>query len=267
MPRTAKQILMSQGYTEADLAGMNTMLSDARFCGVLEAQDAEREKAVKSKEDYDTWFNEKALPENLAVNKALAESRAREASMRELYKQAKDRGLSLQAIEAGFEPEVVPPAGGGGNQPTVLDSSKFVSLETFGDAYAKTGDAIALANDLAWEHRELFGTRLNTRELLADARSQKKSIDQVWETKYNVPGKRAEIAASQAKAHDDKIREEERARMASEYGNPALRAPVDSRSPFTRENKPPSQATQPWMQSAEQNSQARVARVLTKVLQ
>ena len=46
MSRKAKEILLARGYTEAELAGMETLLKDQKFCAAIEAEAASADDAT-----------------------------------------------------------------------------------------------------------------------------------------------------------------------------------------------------------------------------
>lgn len=74
--------------------------------------------------------------------------------------------------------------------------------------------------DLGEDHRELFGSRLNTSALLAEATAAGKPLDIYWAEKFKVAEKRAELAAQAASAHDAKVAQEAVTKYASEHNLP-----------------------------------------------
>ena len=74
------------------------------------------------------------------------------------------------------------------------------------------GSAFAIAG----EHQRLFGQPL-TDDIISEAIAANQDVRTFWESKYNVPGKRAEVAAREREAEIAKIREEERAKIMAEF--------------------------------------------------
>jgi len=125
-----------------------------------------------------------------------------------------------------------------------------------------------LAQDIAAEHASLFpGQRLNFRELGTEARAAKKNLSEYWEQKYKVNDARAAQTAAAKLADENRIREDERKKveteMASRYGNPMLRPPMPSDSPFAR-IKPGPDNKQPWERS--DRSGERVQRAAERIV-
>lgn len=259
--KTAKQILMGRGYTEADLAGMSTLLADAKFCNAIEAEAARADDLI---EQNSKWYEEIASPAVATANQREADARAELAAQKERIRLAAEKGLSAQALAAGFEVEEHAAKPKAGEAPA-FDPTKYVESGTFQQAFNATGDAIAIALNINNQHRKLFGEDLDVEGLLAKARSKKVALKDIWEQEYPVAAKRQEIAAAAQKAHDDAIRLEERNKLASEFGNPNTRPPQDSTNPFTR-TKAVSEDEQPWRKSDSALQQARIAKVMPKVL-
>lgn len=101
------------------------------------------------------------------------------------------------------------------------------------DAQAALLNTIKVTNQImaiGAQHQKLFGEPLDDAELVDRAIANKRDVSQEWEAHYKVADKRAEIVAKQQEVHDQKIREEERARLLSELKLPETR-PGAPRSP------------------------------------
>lgn len=266
MPRTAIEILKARGYTDADLKSMETLLKDPKFTGALEAEAKAADDNAALVAANKNWYATEALPALEKAEKEALEARTKEAALRARIKEAQDRGMTIQAAMEGFEPAAPAPAVQP-NTPAAVNPKDFVDTKTFAEAFGKTGDAIAIGIDIMQEHRELFGNRLPVKELLAEARAKNTTLENVWLQKYNVQAKRDELAAKAKTDEENRIRADERAKMASEYGNPNTRPPVASHSPFTRDRGAAGEEkNQPWRKSPEQAQQDRIAKVLPKVM-
>ncbi len=149
------------------------------------------------------------------------------------------------AIAASPAPAANPPSGDGAPSSGVSEETLkgYVKAEDFNKGARQYVDLTAVLNDMADEHRELFGTRLSRKELVDEAVSTGKTIEQVWEAKYNVTERRTQLAKESAEKHDkdlvDKATADTEARVRSELRLPPQRARTDvTASPvLTREFK------------------------------
>lgn len=298
MARKAREILKARGYTDEELNGL-TLLTDTRFAAALEAEDAERERLVtehaKIQGDLEAttrWYHNEAVP---ALNKALTDATSARAERAKLEAQIKaeqdygmrrvadqdrsgDRGDQGQGGDRG--------QGGQGNRDsgnrdssnpdyTSLDQ-RYIGADTFKQAFAQTGEAIAMATDIMEDHRDLFGKRLpggigelRSKYHKATETGFRGTLRDYWEKEYDIPTRRTEISTKERDDHDNKIRQEERQKVMSEFANPMTRTPESSRSPFTRKvvNGGTSDGKQPWERgTVEQRRSERVVKFGTKVL-
>lgn len=119
--------------------------------------------------------------------------------------------LQSTASQYGFDPKailegtaVIPEK----KEPVVpaIDVSKFAPRDAVSDALNYQMDFAAALPVLAADHQELFGKRLDTRELLAEVRERASknngNIDpfKVWEEKYGVASRRQQLADDKYKA-------------------------------------------------------------------
>jgi hypothetical protein len=79
---------------------------------------------------------------------------------------------------------------------------------------------------LAAKHQTMFGTPLDDEGLVDRAIQNQRGIEQEWEETYKVADKRAEIATAAQETHDQRVREEERAKVLSELKLPETRPGV-----------------------------------------
>jgi len=151
---------------------------------------------------------------------------------------AMEAELKKHAGEYGFE--FKPPVGGTPNTPNTpvhkqntVDTTKFVTRdEVTADLRSTYPQVAAQIHDINIQHTKLFGAPLeNASELVAlsmqsaqDAirfrdPSREKTPSQIWQEKYNVSGKLAEVAEAGIQARIAKGIEEDRIKRASQQGN------------------------------------------------
>lgn len=200
---------------------------------------------VKKRKDYEgqvqTWYTTQVDKMN-AKDREVVAARAEEARLKAAFKTAAangTEGLAEIAKSLNLNLDEPNPAA---NQPppstSQLDPAKFVSMDDFQKLGKTAVDGIALAQDMAVEHRRLFGTDLSFRELQRDyaANGNGMGIENFWQAKYKVAEKRVEIQNAEIKAREDKIREETREQMRTEMlsrgVNPDLAAPSTSNNPL-----------------------------------
>lgn len=107
-----------------------------------------------------------------------------------------------------------------------IDTSKFMDRQ---EAQEALMNALKVQNklmSLAAKHQGLFNKPLDDEAIVDRAIASGRTIEQEWEESYKVADRRAEIAGLQQEAHDQKIREEERAKLLSELKLPETRTGV-----------------------------------------
>ena len=236
-------------------------------------------EAAKSEEML-KWYNDTATPAyQTAMNDAI---RAREhaAQLEARLKAAEDYGFNVPKIDP---PAVLPPAAVAapvaapivpGSQAVDLpDLSKYSTKEELNSYYSQAGDAIAMAQDIGFEHQQLFGFEkpLSFHDLRQKAIAEKKPVREIWERDFDVSGRKAEIEkgrqdkliAARA-AENDAIRKEEREKVISEFGNPMTREPVASTHPGFSFSTKDRAGSQPWDATGTRDrSTERAGKVLT----
>jgi hypothetical protein len=203
-----------------------------RFQASLVTFKSEADEAVK-----------KANAQVTAAEQARASQTQRMQSLAAQYG-IEDTELAA-AIAAGPAPAANPPVGGpapSGVSDEVLKG--YVKAEDFNKGARQYVDLTAVLNDMADEHLELFGTRLSRKELVDEALSTGKTIEQVWEAKYNVTERRTQLTKETVEKHDAelvaKTAADTEARVRSELQLPPQRKRDDeTASPvLTRQFKP-----------------------------
>ena len=254
--------LKANGATAEEITLLDTAPArrafDKQMADQQAALDAAAAKSVEDMTAYratmSDWYENKVTPENDAFKAEAATAKANEARAKAAFLAAAQRDESLKqvAINMGWTVDGTPPANNPpANTPLALDTSKYFTKDEVIGALTREGDVIMLAQDIAAEHAVLFpGQRLNFRELGNEARAKKKDLQAYWEEKYKVSDARAAQTAAATKANEDKIRAEERSKveseMASRYGNPMLRPPMPSNSPFAKAIINSAETKQPW---------------------
>lgn len=271
-----EEILKSKGYSDADIEAMAPMLADQRFRTSLETHfgDLERELDVWKAKDqvWDDWREKTANPAIAAAERTAAEARLEAARFKEEAKIARDYGLVPKDDKPPADPSVSDPSKG---TPFNPKDHKLVTEDDLHSAYARfataEGEAIVRAQDLADEYRYLSGGKSlyeyvgkdGKRGLTAlreEALEKKQRVEDYVATKFDFAGLRNAASKKIQDEHDEKIRAEERAKMATQYGNPMLRTPMPSNQPFI----PPKHegGKQPWEIPAQERRNQRLERAL-----
>jgi hypothetical protein len=153
------------------------------------------------------------------------------------------------------------------NEQPKIDPEKFVSREQWqkeqqdlvNGSTAYFGDLLEIAD----EHRELFGKRISSAELIQKAAAAKQTPREFWESTYKVPEKRQEIAA---KAEEDKltvVRKEAYDKAVADLSKPpSARELEPSKQPFYT---PQDQATSPWDSTGPSEAESTLLKELTSV--
>jgi hypothetical protein len=285
MARNAKQILMEQGYTEAEVT---PMLNDQRMVKMLEAEEAARDRLNSELTDMrgvlkrtEDWYNGTALPTIEQANRNTVAAHAKAAQLEEQLKREAELGLRRVAQQdggagAGASSNSAP-AGTPNNAPTATTlDERYVSTDTFRQTADQFGTAIAMAQDIADDHQELFGKRIpggvtKLRDDFMQARKEgfQGNMAQFADKQFGFTTKRQELAA---KARADEItaaRADERQKVTSEMLNPNTAPMSTSRNPFVKQRVQGGTtegANQPWDTSPERRASARVSKFAAQVL-
>lgn len=236
---TYAEFLKANGATDEEVKILDVPSARKGFEAMqakLDAESAARKKAEQEKSDYDSWYNERAVPSYKKMEQEVIQARAERAAALEALKAAQDQGLLEIAEQMDAKNKTSKTDANSGNE-SQIDLSKYVTAERLEQIADGAGDGLAMMQDLVAENAFLFpGTRLNMRDLRKEATAARKTVYQYWEEKFKVPEARAARERSDKEAYETKLRAEgaeaERARLASQYGNPNTRPLVASRSPL-----------------------------------
>jgi len=238
---TYAEFLASQGATAEDIATMNTPLAQK----VFEAQEARATAAIADyKQKADDWYEKVAQPNLTKAQQEATKAAAEAARLRALVVSSTDESLRKVAEEMGYKPDGTAAAAAAAPKPGAadFDPNRYFTRDEIVSIAEREGDAIAVAQDIAYEHRQLFPDKpLNFRELRKEAVAARKPVEQHWQEKYGVPAAREARSKADREAHEAAIRKEERekvtAELASQYANPNTVPAGTSNSPFVARPK------------------------------
>lgn len=267
-----EDLMLSKGYTQQELSDLGPMLNNAKFRATLEAELDNAVKASHDLDEYDRWFTNEITPQHEQLMKRVADAEAEAAASKARFEAYQNSGMRKQAggggqlsedarkaeEEAARAREAAKGAG--------VDTSKFVTTDVFSQAYEKTGEAIAQAINITTQHMQMFpGQYLDMEKLREEARIAKKPVKDYWENKYGVSARRAELVEKERQDHENRIRADERQKMAVEFGgsNPNLQVGMGSNNPFVIKKRT-AETKQPWEQTPNDVSRARVLKAVEK---
>jgi hypothetical protein len=265
--------LKSQGASDEDIKVLNHpvaekawLASEAKAAQAAEEAATEKRKAREYNDKANEWFDTTAAAYK-DMEKKYMSAESEKARAIALVKAAQDQGLIELAEKAGFNvpPKDTPlPANG-------FDASKYFTSDEILRIADKEGEAIATAQDIAYQHQRLFPDKmLNFRALRQEAVSRKLSVEAVWKEKYKVDDAIAARDAADQAARDKKLIEQgeaqAREKFASQYGNPDTRPFVPSSSPFTPRAQG-DRTKQPWDSNENTLANDRVMRATKKLME
>lgn len=183
----------------------------------LAAQVKQKEREVEQYQASLSEWKTDAEGQFLAMQRAKAAAEAEVARLRTLATAYEipetEVGKVVTTVETPIEKK---------DEPKV-DMSEYIKAQ---DAQQAMIDALKVQNKLialAARHQTLFGKPLEDEELIDRAIQNKRTIEQEWEETYKVADKRQELATAAQEAHDQRVREEERAKVLSELKLPETR--------------------------------------------
>jgi|ERR1700733_249875 len=270
MAQSYAEFLAENGATPDEIKVLDMPAARKAFDkqqALVAAASEERQKAadlIRKNQEWATQVetqNQTYLKER---DSALVKSAADAARLTKMQE------LGLIEVAERMEPGSTTPKP---NETPAFDASKYVDRDTLMQVAEREGDAIATAQDIAWEHAQLFGNdptkRLNFRDLRKEAVARKVPVESLWMERYGVQAARDKRAADDRAAHEKKIADEAITRYKSEHPetNPLMAVPTISRTPFTGKipSATGSDIRQPWLKSDAERENARVSKVLPKL--
>ena len=271
MAQTYAEFLKSQGATDDEVKILDTPVARKAY-EKMEAVTAKAEQKYKENLEWKTLVEEQNAKLMKERDTALVDSAKAAAAFTKMQE------LGLIEIAEKMEPGSVTPKQGEtpAFDPKTLE--KYVDRDTLMAVAEREGDAIAIAQDIAFEHRQLFPDKpLNFRELRREALARRgadgrpMSVEAYWEEKYGVRAAREAAAAKAQSDREAKIAADAVAKYKSENSttNPFTAPAAASRTPFTgRVPSAPGAATggdqrQPWQKSDAEREQSRLSKVMT----
>jgi hypothetical protein len=242
----------------------------------MQAAEAEKTRIEANAKAYEDRVNAWYEEQNKKVSnteRELVVVKANEARAREALLAAQKQGLLDVAKDLGYNPDPVTPPNPNPGAPG-FDPNKYFNRDEIIEIAQREGDAIAIAQDIAAEHRILFPDKpLKFRELRAEAQQKKVSVEQLWMDRFGVAAAREAQAKAARDAEVSKLVAEQvkvkEAEFISRYGNPDARPLAPSTSPLTA-RPATGREKQPWdLGGGETGSnlqQDRVKRATEKVL-
>jgi hypothetical protein len=251
---TYSEYLKSLGATEDEIKLMDTGVARKAFDKLqadLTAASDRVAAAEQSKKDYEaksTEWHDRVNTEYLTVKDQLVVAKANEAKARAVIDEAQKQGLIKVAEDLGYV--TAPPKPDDKSGTPNFDPTKYFTKDDIVGIARKEAQAIAIAQDIASEHRMLFPDKpLKFAALRDKADTSGKSVQEVWEQEFGVPAARAAKEAADKTAYEKRLRDEgaatARAELASQYGNPDTRPLSTSTSPFAP-RPAANREKQPW---------------------
>jgi hypothetical protein len=270
---TYAEYLKSQGASDEDIKLLDTSIARKAYekmeegvVRLAEERDAAKRAAKEYNDKANEWFDTTTAAYK-DMEKKYMSAESEKARAIALIKTAQDQGLIELAEKAGFNvpPKDTPPPASG------FDAEKYFTRDDILRIANQEGEAIATAQDIAYQHQRLFPDKpLNFRQLRQEAVSRKLPVEQVWKDKFKVDEAISARDAADQAARDKKLIEQgeaqAREKFASQYGNPDTRPLAPSHSPFTPRPEG-GRDKQPWDSNENALANDRVARVTKKLME
>lgn len=275
------EYLKSIGYDDAGIANLVTAFGGPdkvakafeKPVADLAAAQAALTAATAEKDEFQRFYNEDVLPKVSTVYQDAIQARTRAAALEERLKAATEFGfLADPAKTSGVVPGVgdippnpVPGSPGGAGGPAsgapgagTIDP-RYVSSDMFTREVNNIPAMLGKLTKISNEHHSLFGAPLlDIDTIIAEAQASKgkRNVLDIWEEKYKVKDKRAEITRLATEKHDKEIADAAVRKYASEHNMPFTRPGQPSvASQFT--TKSTDEARQPWKGARDRKNERR----------
>jgi hypothetical protein len=271
-----KDYLKSQGYTDAEIANMETTFGGPKMAKAFEQPIADKLAAEQAaatarseKEDFERFYNDEVLPKISTTYQDAINARTRVAALEARLKAANEYGfLSDPKVVDGVVPGApavatpstpANPVPGSPAAPANFDPNNYVRADKFAEEVNNIPSMLGRLTKISNEHMSLFGSPLlDIDEIIREAQASKgkRNVGTIWEEKYKVQAKRDEIAAAKQAEHDKRIADEAVRKYASEHNMPFTAPGQVSKAPlFTP--KSADDAHQPWKGAKDRKAERR----------
>lgn len=272
-----KEYLKTQGYTDAEIANMETTFGGQKMAKAFEQPIADKLAAEQAaatakseKEDFERFYNDEVLPKISTTYQDAINARTRVAALEARLKAANEYGfLSDPKVVDGVvpgAPAVTPttttatnPVPGSPAAPPSFDPSQYLRADKFAEEVNNIPTMLGRLTKISNEHMALFGSPLlDIDDLIAQAQASKgkRNVGQIWEEKYKVQAKRDEIAAAKQAEHDKRIADEAIRKYASEHNMPFTAPGQVSKAPLFSP-KSSDDMHQPWKGAKDRKAERR----------
>lgn len=276
---TLEQRLTAAGYTAQELTDLAPMLNNAKFRQTLESQldeaDGYRDQNQKLNKDLDAftnWFETEITPEHTKALKAAEDAEAARAAAEARLKFMQTRGMHRQGQQQ--DPDAVAAADAAAaaaaekvrrDKEQGRQTNQYVSAETFQNAFESTGDAIADAFDLGQDYQELYGSRLNLKQMRLEAKAAKMPVRAYVERKFNFAAKRQEVETAKhtKMLADAEQKGYQKAQMEFGGSNPNMQTLRPSMNPLAARKRVEGDK-QPWEINETDRANSRVEKAFKK---
>lgn len=230
----ADEYVKGSALRQADYSrSMGDIQKQKEAVATAEAALQKREVAVtKFQTDLGAWkADSQPIYEKALRDKEAAENKVHKALAR-LKTTAAQYGMDENELLKDLDTMETPHIPAQAAQPQI-DTSKFITRESLAQTARDAALLEGIMGDLADEHRELFGTRLNRAELVREAIASGKTVEQQWADKFKVSDKRSELSnAAIEKRIADAVAAKD-AELRSTLPNAMLPRDVDRNNPMT----------------------------------
>ncbi len=279
-----EDILKQQGYSDADLETIKPMLSDQRFRSSMEASlgnlVTERDSFKGRVDELESWREQTVIPKMDEWAAQATAARTEAARLREENKIAKEYGY-LPKTQEQEDPAAVAAresaARAQQSQPgQPADNKNYLTRDDANQFAQSQAMAMAQFTNLAEEYRVLNPGKslfeyqgqnglVGLEALLQEQYVAKVPLKQYVANKFGFQAKRDEMSAAQRKVAEDAIRQDERAKVAAEFGNPMMRAPMASRHAIIPPK--PADTGMPWDKTPNELKERRMQNAIKSLVQ
>jgi hypothetical protein len=243
------------GLTDDELKAMEAVAGHTKFVGMLQKMIGTNEASMKAKTDaeqaridLENRYQNEFIPEMRKVTTDALAAKGEAARLAAQLQQAREYGIVPDAPVQQQQS-----AQAQGTQQEVRAPGSPDPQEQFRQWSQAQSRAIITLNDLSAEHFKLFKEPLsNSQELVDEVQRQHTlghrdfTLQKAWESKFNVPTKRAEIqAAEQQKFVDEKVQAALKEDRQKRGANPGLVSGQPSRFATYKPSEANS-GSEPW---------------------